>query len=244
MKSKLAFILVLVFIYVLLFEFILPLNMVLPKPSLVFESFSYIWADYNFLEAIAITSTSVYLSLFVAYLTVSSLSGLVIKLAIEYPYAIEKLKVLRYFPAFFFAIIFSYWFENSILAEFLFAFLSSIILITIQMIIATKKHNKVYVDIASNLGIKKYKIYSNVIFKNIQPYLFSELIRIHYYMWVLVMVYEFINAINGFGGVYKSALIYRDFSGLFSIAILISILILFGSYIIKIIHEKLFYWEE
>lgn len=243
MKSKLAFIFVLVFIYVLLFEFILPLNMVLPKPSLVFESFGYIWADYNIIEAIAITSTSVYLSLLIAYFTVSLFSSLIIKLAIEFPNAIEKLKVLRYFPAFFFAIIFSYWFENSILAEFLFAFLSSIILISIQLVIVTKKHNKVYVDIASNLGIKRNKIYSNVIFKNIQPYLFSELIRIHYYMWVLVMVYEFINAISGFGGVYKMALIYRDFVGLFSIAILISILILFGSYIIKIIHEKLFYWE-
>jgi NitT/TauT family transport system permease protein len=244
MKSKLTFIFVLLFIYVILFEFILPLNMVLPKPSLVFESFSYIWADYNFLEAIAITSTSVYLSLFVAYIAVSALSGLIIQLAIEYPYAIEKLKVFRYFPAFFFAIIFSYWFENSILAEFLFAFLSSFILISIQLVIKVKKHNKVYVDVASNLSIKKNKIYSNVIFKNIQPYLFSELIRIHYYMWVLVMVYEFINAIGGFGGVYKTALIYRDFSGLFSIAILISILILFGSYMIKIIHEKLLYWEE
>jgi ABC-type nitrate/sulfonate/bicarbonate transport system permease component len=218
--------------------------MVLPKPSLVFESFGYIWADYNFLEAIAITSTSVYLSLVVAYLAVSSLSGLIIKITLEFPNAIEKLKVLRYFPAFFFAIIFSYWFGKSILAEFLFAFISSIILISIQLVIATKKHNKVYVNIATNLGIKKNKIYSNVIFKNIQPYLFNELIRIHYYLWVLVMVYEFINVINGFGGVYKTALLYRDFAGLFSIAILISVLILFGSYLINKIHEKIFYWEE
>ncbi|MEW6507928.1 MAG: ABC transporter permease subunit [Bacteroidota bacterium] len=244
MRSKFTFVLVLLFVYVVLFEFILPLNKVLPKPTLVLYSFGYIWTDYNFLEAVTITSTSVYLSLLLAYFVVNLTAGFIIKYAVEYPEAVEKLKVFRYFPAFFFAILFSYWFHNSIFAEFLFAFLSSLVLIVIQLIAALKNYNKVYVEVAKNLGVENQQIYSKVIFKNLQPNLFTELVRIHYYLWILVMVYEFINSINGFGGVYRTALQYNDFAGLFSIAILISVLILFGSLIIKIFHEKIIFWEE
>lgn len=243
MKSKVTFVLVLLFTYIILFEFILPFNKVLPKPSLLYESFLYIWKDYDLLSALAITSTVIYLAIILAYLVVYVSAGIIIKFALEYPDAIEKLKVFRYFPAFFIAILFSYWFGESLVAEFVFAFLTSFALILFHLISEIKNHNPVYADTASNLGLNKYSICSKVIFKDIQPNHFNGLIRIHYYLWILVMIYEFINNIGGFGGVYKTALIYRDFVGLFSVALVISILILFGSIVINYIKEKLFFWE-
>lgn len=242
-KSKVTFLLVLLFTYIILFEFILPLNKILPKPSLLYESFLYIWKGYNLLSALAITSTVIYLAIIIAYLVISATAGIIIKFALEYPDAVEKLKVFRYFPAFFIAILFSYWFQDSIIAEFIFAFLTSLALILFNLISEIKNHNPVYVETALNLGSNKYLIYSKVIFKDIQPKHFNGLIRIHYYLWILVMIYEFINNIGGFGGVYRTALIYRDFAGLFSVAIVISILILFGSIVINFIKEKLFFWE-
>lgn len=242
-KSKVKFILVLLFIYVILFEFILPLNKVLPKPSLLYESFISIWKDYSLFTAAAITTTAVYSALILAYIIIYLLAGMIIKFTIDYPDAVEKLKLFRYFPAFFFALLFSYWFQDSITAEFLFAFITSFALIMFRLVSEIKNHNSVYTDTAFNLGLTRESVYSKVVFKNIQPNHFNGLIRIHYYLWVIVMIYEFINTINGFGGVYRTALLYRDFAGLFSIAIVISILILIGSILINFIKEKLFFWE-
>lgn len=244
LKSKVYFVGILLFIYIILFEFILPVNKVLPKPSLLYESlFIYIWRDYNLISAIAITTTIIYSSIILSYLFIYFLAGTIIKYTVEFPEAIEKLKVFKYFPAFFFAILFSYWFDNSIVAEFLFALISSFGLILFNMISEIKNHNPIYTEVAINLGLEKKSIYSKVIFKNIQPNLFIGLNRIHYYLWILIMIYEFICGINGFGGVYKTALLYRDFAGLYSIALVISILILVGSFLINIIKEKLFFWE-
>mgnify|MGYP000280092929 CR=1 FL=1 len=243
LKSKIHFLLVLLFVYVILFEFILPFNNLLPKPSLLVESLVQIWQDYNLLSAIAITTTIIYTSLLIAYFINYVSAGTTIKIAIEFPETIEKLTLFKYFPAFFFAIIFSFWFGDSIWGEFLFALIASTLLVIVNLIAEIKDHNPVFAEVASNLGLNKNAVYSKVIFKDIQPIHFSNLVRIHYYLWVLLMIYEFISNINGLGGIYRSALMYRDFAGLFSIALVVSILILFGSDVIKFIKEKLFFWK-
>lgn len=242
-KSKILFLITILFVYVILFEFILPFNKVLPKPSLLLESFISVWKDYSLVESMAITTTTIYLTLAISYLVISLISGYLLKIFFEFPEVIEKLKIFRYFPAFFFAILFSYWFANSIAAEILFAFLSSCLLMISVFLTSTKTSSRTYFDVAMNLGLKGEDIYRQVAFKNIQPKFISESSRIHYYLWILVMIYEFINEINGFGGVYRIALMYNDFSGLFSFAIVISLLIWFGDIVIKFIHEKIVFWE-
>ena len=242
-KSKILFLIAILFVYFILFEFILPYNKILPKPSMLLESFISIWIDYSLVETMAITTTTIYFTLAVSYIVIFLFSSYLLKIFIEYSEVIEKLKIFRYFPAFFFAIIFSYWFANSIAAEILFAFLSSCLLMISVFLTSAKTCNRTYVDVAMNLGLKKTDIYRQVIFKNIQPKFISEFSRIHYYLWILVMIYEFINEINGFGGVYRTALTYNDFTGLFSIAIVISLLIFLGSAVINFINEKIVFWE-
>lgn len=244
LRSKSGFLLAILFIYVVLFEFILPANRILPMPHILFESFLYIWDGYNIIQAIAITSTIVYSSLVVSYFIIQIFAGRLIKFSVEYPGSIEKLKIFRYFPAFFFAIIFAYWFEDSIVAEFLFGLLSSLLLIAGSLLNSSRNFNKTYFDAGLNMNMSRSEVYSKIVFKEIQPVFFSDLFRIHYYLWILVMIYEFICGIEGFGGIYKTALSYKDFAGLFSIAVVISILILIGNSVIKYIDEKIFFWEE
>lgn len=242
-KNKFAFSIALLFVYVALFEFILPVNKVLPKPSVLLESFITIWQDYNLVQALAITSTAVYLSIGIGFAIFSLLSTFVIKLALEYRESLETLKIFRFFPAFFFAIIFVYWFKDSFIAEIFFGLLTFLIFISNDCINAVKKVKQEYLLIGNNLELTDNQIYSKIVWKSLLPSLTKSLLRLHYYMWIIVMIYEFIGGISGFGGVYKLALNYSDFTALFTIAIVISVLILIGDFIIKYITNKLVFWD-
>lgn len=243
LKSKIQFLTALIFVYVILFEFILEHNKILPKPSLLLESFISIWKDYDLVETIAITTTTIYLAIAISSFFIYRFSGYILKIFFEYEEVIEKLKIFRYFPALFFAILFSFWFSNSIMAGFLFALLSSGLIMIVRLL-SYSKINRTYFDVALNLGLNKNEIYRKVVFKDILPRFVTEFSSIHYYLWILVMIYEFVNEIKGFGGIYRTALAYNDFTGLFPIAIIISILIWFGSIIINYMNNKIVFWES
>ncbi|MEW6195646.1 MAG: ABC transporter permease subunit [Bacteroidota bacterium] len=242
-KDKIRLILVLIFIYIVLFEFILPINKLLPKPSLLAESIIVVWSDYNFFESLAWTTTVIYLSILFSFIIIHFVSPYLIKLELELPALLESLKIFRYFPAFFFAIIFVFWFGESLFAELLFSIIVSTLLLSFEVINQSKMINHSYLDVARNMGLNGIKLYSKVAYKSIQPSIFAKLQRIHYYLWVLIMIYEFIGRANGIGSVYFYALSYRDFAALFSFALIISILILLGDIILKFINEKIFAWE-
>lgn len=240
--SKIIFALTLLFIYIILFEYILPINKLLPKPSILLESLIVIWQDYNLILAISITTSVVYLSLFISYFVSRSVAILLIRIEFESPSVLEKLKIFQYFPAFFFAIIFVYWFGNNLIYELLCTTIFSSIALCIIYVKEFKNINKIYLLVAKNLGLSANQIYSKVAIKSLQPNIFTSMRKIHYQVWILAMIYEFIAGINGFGGIYKDALSYSDFSGLFAIALIIAILILLGSSGITFIHKKLFFW--
>lgn len=243
LKNKFVFSIALLFVYVAFFEFILPVNRILPKPSVLLESFFTIWQDYNLIQAMAITSTAVYISIGIGFAILSWLSTFIIKLALEYRESLETLKIFRFFPAFFFAIVFIYWFQDSFIAEIFFGLFTFLIFISNECINNAKKVNQEYLLIGRNLELTDNQIYSKIVWKTLLPSLTKSLLRLHYYLWIIVMIYEFVGGISGFGGVYKLALNYSDFTALFTIAIVISILILIGDFIIKYITDKLVFWD-
>jgi NitT/TauT family transport system permease protein len=241
-SPKFIFALTLLFVYIILFEFILPLNRVLPKPSILYESLIDVWNDYNLIFAMSITTSIVYFSLLISYFISRFISILLIKIEFEFPSVIEKVKIFQYFPAFFFAIIFIFWFEDNIVYEFVFTLLFSSIALCIVHVNEVKSIKENYLLVAKNLGLSTNQIYSKVVLKSIQPKVFASMNKIHYQVWILVMIYEFIANINGFGGVYKDALSYSDFSGLFAIALIIALLIFIGNIGINFTYKKLFFW--
>ena len=66
-------------LWILLFEFILPVNNILPRPSVVLMSFSALWNYYRLPINFMATVSAVYLSILLAYLLTSLLSGVCCK---------------------------------------------------------------------------------------------------------------------------------------------------------------------
>lgn len=242
-KTQLYFLLTLLFVYILLFEFILPVNKVLPKPSLLIESFSSIWLDYNLLTSMALTTTAVYLSLILSFAVIFFLSKQFIYYIISFKDIYDSIEFYKYIPSLFAVIIFVYWFNDSILAEFIFGFVFASALLKISLFDELKNIKEEYYIAARNMGLNEKEIFKKVIFRSLEPALFKKLIKIHYSLWMIILIYEYIDG-NGFGGAYKKILLYGDFAGIFVLTIIISLLIWIGSLLLKFIQAKYFFWES
>ena len=242
-KTPVSVLLTLLFVYVILFEFILPFNNVIPKPTLILESLVSLWNDYNLFDAFASSTSVVYVSLLLGYLIVNFLSGYLIKIYFEFPGIYNGLKIFRYFPAFFYAVLFAFWFPTSLLAEFIFVLIAAIFFYGLSLIDQCSKADEAYIDSAKSFGLSNQKIYSKVVWKNCQPEVFKSTYTIHYYLWILILLFEFIGGVEGFGSLYKSVLEFSDFAGLFALAVVIAILIWLGNLAIKVIENKLIYWK-
>ena len=242
--KKIKIIPVIIALYVFLFEFILPINKVLPKPSLIYESIFSLWSDYNLLGAFAVSASAVYTSIIVGYLIINFTSGFWISVFKKNENILLPFRFFRYFPAFFYAVIFAFWFPESIFAEYFFALIAAVFFIALTMKTEIPKVKKEYLDSAKSLGVSESNINSKIIWKLIQPQVFESLTRLHYYLWVLVLVFEFIGKISGFGGIYDQLLSYNDFAGLFTLAIFISVIIFAGNSFINFFKNKIIYWRQ
>lgn len=243
-KKNLLILLIVLAVYYVLFEFILPINKVLPKPSLLIESFSSLWSDYNLLSAFAVSASAVYTSIIIGYLIVNFTSGFWISTFKKNENLFLPFRLFRYFPAFFYAVIFAFWFPESIIAEYFFALIASVFFLAVTIKTELTKVKKEYLDSAKSLGVSESNINSKVIWKLIQPDVFESLTRLHYYLWVLILVFEYIGKISGFGGIYDSLLSYNDFAALFALAIFISLIIFAGNSFINFFKNKIIYWKQ
>jgi NitT/TauT family transport system permease protein len=235
--------LVLLFVYVVLFEFILPVNKVLPKPTLLWQSLIAVWSDYSLLQEISLSTLIIYSGILSSFLILYLFRTPILKLLFNFGYVFPKFSFLKYFPAFFYAVIFAYWFPDSPYAEFLFVFVAVIFYLMLTITQNTDKVNKNLIDVAANLNLSESEIYSEVIWKNLLPYILDGLIKIHFLFWIIVLLYEYVGDYFGIGHVYNTALQYNDFSGLFSIAVYVALLIKFGSFVIEYTKSRMIYWK-
>lgn len=242
LKNICYLLLILVFVYILLFEFILPINRVLPRPSILVESFIHLWTFYNL--GIAITSTVgvVYISIFVGYIIIWLGRGFIIKNLVRFENSILTMRLFRNFQVFFVIILFTFWFANSLTAQFCFAVLAFIFMVIRSINKKIPSVKKEYIETALNLN--PGKLYPEIYWHSILPFLFDDLIRIHYYLWMLVIIYEFISNSFGLGEMYRMILNYNDFGALIAIAVIISIIIWLGSCLIRFTKNKLAFWES
>lgn len=242
-KNSFILFVTLMFVYIVLFEFILPINKILPKPTLLVESFLHIWKDYNLFFAFTTTTTIIYVSLILSYAALYVGAAQLFKLFVEMEGTVLSFRLFRYLPAFFFAVLFNFWFADSLFAEFLFATLAAIFLASQKLFEESKKVNEEYILVARNLDLTPGDIYEKVYWKFTQPSLIKYYERIHYLLWVLVLIFEFIGNLHGFGFIYRTALSYNDFTALFTLAIMISLLIWFGSFVIRWIDKEIIFWN-
>jgi ABC-type nitrate/sulfonate/bicarbonate transport system permease component len=243
-KNSYFFFLTLLFVYVALFEFILPVNRILPKPSILAESFTHVFSDYNLLTAILITISVIYLGLIISYITIFLFSAFLFKIFVEIKEVAQSLKLFRYFTLIFFVITFNYWFPEKLFAEYIFASLTALFMVTKKMHIESSAVKKEYLDVAQNLGLTQNKIYKDVYWKYWQPSLAQNYEQIHYSLWGIILLYEFIGNNSGLGYAYRNALLYKDYTAFLIFVIIISILIWIGNSIIRMIKKNMINWAD
>ena len=233
----------LLFIYLMLFEFIIPPNEIVPKPSLLVISLPSLWNDYDFPIRFALTFSVVYLSIFIGYLVLLLKRYFIIKFYYLYPNFLNIPNILKYFPAFFYILIFAYWFDNNIYFEFIFGIIYAASLLGFSFLKRIPDVPREYIDAAKSLNVPTKKIFSGVIWKSLKPGVFNELIRLHFSLWILVLIYEYVANTNGLGLIYKLALLYKDPAIIIDLAIILSIVILLGKMLLSYLKNKFVDWE-
>ncbi len=238
------FVLLYFVLWIILFEFIIPSNNIIPKPSIVFLSFGALWKDYNLLTNTLITVTNIYIPLIAAYFLLELFSTLMLKLGNLFEDFLMSISwFTKYIPAIIFGIFLIYWFPYSNLIEFIFSFIIGIISLTFLFISEVKHVGSEFLDSAISLGANKKIISRKIIWKAVQPKLFRQLIKLHFNIWSVLIIFEFIKGSSGIGGILRLSLSYRDVSSLFAVFLIIGFIIYLGTQTIKYLQNKFCHWS-
>lgn len=241
-RNSIVLFITLLFVYIVLFEFILPINKVLPKPSLLYESFLHIWSDYRLLFAFTTTTSVIYAAITFSVLFLYVRAIVFIKLFVEMRYSVLSFRIFRFVPIFFIAVLFNFWLPNNLLAELLFGFLTAAFLAMNKLFVESKNIKEEYLLVARNLNLSQSDIYENVYWKSVLPALANYYEQIHLSLWTLILIYEFIDNTHGFGLIFRTALDYKDYTTLYTTAVILSLLIWFGNSVIRFVNNKIIYW--
>ncbi|MFH0733705.1 MAG: hypothetical protein V1773_03915 [bacterium] len=246
-KKYLSLISITVFIcsYLLFVELVLPVSEIIPKPSLIFESMISLFKDYGIVQSLALTSSVVYINLFLGYLLIHLFGALILKLNdnIGFIAVFSFLKLFKYFPFFAGIILFVFFYNTSINGEFIFSFLFVIVSLLNNFSCYDKDYVNKYKNFINNNKISSNKFYK-VKYKLVQPGLYNLFNKLHLTLWAAVIMYEFIALTGGLGTKYYLLLSNHDFSGFVSLAILIGFLIWIGNSISVVIKNKIIFWEQ
>jgi ABC-type nitrate/sulfonate/bicarbonate transport system permease component len=231
-------------LWIILFEFILPVNQILPKPSIVFESFPDLWSDYNLLPNYLSTLSVVYISLFLAYFFVRNLSPYLKETNNYISVFINSLEWFSEFvPGIVIGLLLIFWFPESEYIEFVFAFSTAFTSIMIKFQNESENIKDEYFISAQSLGLSDNKITKLVTWKDAQPKLMEHILNLHYYIWSMLIVFEFIKGGLGIGTIFRQALEYKDLSAIFSVFLLTGITVFLGTLGLKYIRNKFVFWS-
>jgi NitT/TauT family transport system permease protein len=242
-KEKAKLFTTLIFIYIVLFEFILPTNKFLPKPFLLFDSFVHVWKDYYLLYNVAATISIAYISMILGYVSIRVNYVTFFKLIDKYPGIIESIRIFVYVPVIVIIAIFYFWFEDHLLSEIIFSLLTSCIMIYNSVLENSKFMKEEYTVVAKNLGCAQSEIFDKVHWPALKPSLVQSLIGIHIRLFGLLLIFEFITDYLGLGHIIHSIIVYKDFTALFNVLIIILLFLFIGNSFLRFLKRKFFFWE-
>jgi len=230
-------------IYLIIFEFTWVTQTAIPKPSMLIESFLSLIAEYRLLNAFLETTEVLLPAIFIGILIIELFNKLILKAILGFSGIVNISSPFKYFSFFFFAIVFNNVFPSSLLAEFVFILLLVLGNLISVLVKSTESIAEEYVETAKSLGLSNGEIISKVIWKSLKPKVYGNLIKIHYQLWIAVIIYEFIGAVNGIGSVYKITYEYNDLFAIISLGIFISLVICLLNSVLKFVISKLVFWE-
>lgn len=238
------FIICLLILWIILFEFILPPNQILPRPSITLLSFINLFRDYQFIINILSTVSALYFSAIAA--------GIVIWIFRKYILTDKSIfkflgislgRINRLVPVILIGLFLIIWFPVSEYSKYAFMFLISFSFLFNKAAIELKKVNIETIQSMNSLGADEIFIFEKISWKAIEPALAASLTELHYYLWSLLIVFEYINGGTGLGKLLRTAIQFKDLADLFVYGITLWILILFGMSIINYFKNKIFFWS-
>lgn len=241
-KSTIYYVLGYFIIWAVLFEIILPANNILPSPSIVWQSFSALWEDYNLPANFLNTVSSVYLSVTAAYFLVHAISHFLLDGRNILADFIDSLNWFsNYLPGIVIGMLIIFWFPDSYYIEFIFVFFTAFSSFVIFLRREIGNVPAEFTDAARSLGVPEKKIARQVTWKAMHADMFEHILELHLYLWPMIIAFEFIKGGYGLGTIFRLALKYRDLSALFSIFLVTGLTIYLGTFIIRYFKNKFAY---
>lgn len=231
-------------VWIILFEFILPENNFLPKPDIVLLSIPALFDEYHLTANFFTTLSAVYLTALLAYLFVFIFRGIILKRTKPiqiFTGFVSKVSV--FFPSFLLAVLFIFWFPDSFIIEYIFAFIISVLWWLIEIDSKAGFPYESYSLAFKSMGADDNFINRNIIWNEIKPGVFQNLGRFHLNLWAVILVFEYISNTYGLGSIIHQTLTYHDLSALFLIIIIIAAVITAGLLLLKFIDNKFIFWS-
>jgi ABC-type nitrate/sulfonate/bicarbonate transport system permease component len=148
-----------------------------------------------------------------------------------------------YIPGIVFGIFLIYWFPASSYIEYVLAFLIAFFSLIIKLREEVGNVKREYIDSALSLGITEKEIAKKVIWESLQPAVLKYITVLHFNIWSVLIVFEFIKGGYGLGNIYRIALNYKDLSALFTVSIIISLVIFLINILIHYVKRKFHHWS-
>lgn len=243
-KLKYIFIAGILILYIILFEFILPVNKILPKPSLLYETFFSLQVHYNLIINALYSVSGIYIPMLAAYLCLYLFAGWIIRILRSPGIFAAFLKIIKYFPIPGFVVIYAYWFPQSNISELFFTLIISLVYLFRRLKKEIPRTRQEYIDPFISVGADHTFINKNIIWKSSQPAVFGSLRRLNFYLWSVMLFFEYVKGAMGIGNIYRLALSYQDLSALIAVSIIICLIIFVADQIIKLLNIKLIEWES
>lgn len=237
-KNKILLFSLIILMIGLIIEFIIPSNRYFPKPSNIFAAFPDVLNNYHVLYNSFFTLSVISISLVSVYFLIYFINKLNInehKLSLNVFLITEE--IVEYITPIIIGLLLIYWFPKSEIIEFIFGIVSVFSMISIAYFTILKSFNRKYYYILSTYTLV-IKNKPQLLWKASNKKLLDEFIKVHVFLWSLVLAYEFIKDSNGIGAVFHTALKYNDIPAFFSIIALTSLFIFIGNVLIKFLKDR------
>jgi ABC-type nitrate/sulfonate/bicarbonate transport system permease component len=231
-------------LWVILFEFIFPVNKILPKPSIVILSFRDLWHVYNFGINFLSTFSIIIISIILAYFLVWLLKTPLIKGRFIYSFITSLEWFSNYIPGIIIGLLLILWFPDFEYTDLIFVFTTALFSFIIEFKKEIKSVKQEYIDAVRSLGANEKFIAKKVVWKSIEPGLFNHIFELHFYLWTVLLVFEYIKGAHGLGSVIKLSIQFNDLSAFFTTLIIIGVTIFVLVLLLKFIQKKYYFWES
>jgi ABC-type nitrate/sulfonate/bicarbonate transport system permease component len=135
------------------------------------------------------------------------------------------------------------WLPDSEFSKYIFLFFACFVFLHYKIEIELKKVNNEFIDAVVSLGAEDKFIFDKVRWKIIEPAVAESLSDLHFHLWSILIVFEFINGGSGLGAILRAASLFKDLAGLFVSVMIISLLILVGNTIMNYLKNKIIFWS-